>query len=333
MGVYHFMGLGRSPGAVTAAISYLADRYERWDEVDAAFFATSGEFGQEGKRGDVQTLVLFSSREILEGQEEGFCSDYIDNTAGRTGGKLIYGGEPIPKMLKKVLPSDLKRAAGGREEVALYWCEIDRIDPLVTFERIARVMYAAKPPREVGKEIWVNLTGGTNIINLALQLSAALLGGPARLYYLLSDDPRCLRHTTTRRELGAESDRFWVDIPVFYLRLNDVARAILEVLEEVGTPLDDKDLLSRLKNHSEFWETFRTVELNELRRDYLLPMAGQQLVRRVNEHIITIGQQWLVLKHYYSVIHDLLGPDSKAEKNITDLSNHEVWIRKDTISL
>lgn len=42
MGVFHFMGVGRSPGAVTATISYLADRYERWNDTDAAFFATVG---------------------------------------------------------------------------------------------------------------------------------------------------------------------------------------------------------------------------------------------------------------------------------------------------
>lgn len=158
MGIYHFMGLGRSPGAVTAAISYLADRYER----DAAFFATSGEFAQKGKRGDVQALVLFSTQEVIEGQEEGLCSDYIDNPASQMRGKLKLG-EQMPKVLKRILSDDLKRAAGGRDEVALYWCKIERTDPLVTFERIARVMYAAKPPGEVGKEVWINQIGRAHV--------------------------------------------------------------------------------------------------------------------------------------------------------------------------
>lgn len=330
MGVYHLMGLGRSPGAVTAAISYLADRYERWNESDAAFFATSGEFAQIGKRGDVQALVLFTTREVIEGHEEGCCSDYVDNAAGQTRGRKSWG-DPIPKVLKQVLSDDLKRAAGGRSGVPLYWCEIDRMDPQVTFERIARVMHATKPPGEVGKEIWINLTGGTNVVNLALQLAAALLGGPARLYYLLSDDPQCLRYTVPKRDLGTDRDRFWVEIPVVYLRLDAAAGAILEVLEEAGTPVEDFDLCSRLKGHKDLWAEFQNVDLNDLRRDYLLPMASQQLVSRVDEHTVVVGQQWAVLKHYYAIVADLRRFDSDAATNLSDLVKSQARVYEDSI--
>jgi hypothetical protein len=71
MGVYHLMGLGRSPGAVTGAISYLAHRYERWDNSDRDFFGRSGEVEQRekgGKVGDIQALVLFTSAEIIDGR-------------------------------------------------------------------------------------------------------------------------------------------------------------------------------------------------------------------------------------------------------------------------
>lgn len=332
MGVFHFMGLGRSPGAVTAAISYLADRYERWNDADIAFFATSGEFAQEGKRGDVQALVLFTTPEVIEGRENGLCREYIENPAGQTRG-TIRPGDRMDKVLKRVLPDDLRRVAGGRKEVALYWCEINRTDPQVTFERVARVMHASKPPGEVGKEIWINLTGGTNVLNLALQLAAALLGGPARLYYLLSDDDRCLHHTTPKRDLGTERDRFWVEIPVIYLRLDDRTRAILEVLEEAGEALRDDDLLSRLKSHPDFWAEFQALGLSEFRRDYMLPMAGQQLLSRVDEHTVTVGQQWAVLKRYYWTIADLRRPESEAVTNLGALAKNQDWFREDVITL
>lgn len=58
----------------------------------------------------------------------------------------------MPKVLKRVLLDDLRRVARGRNEVPLYWCEINRTDPQVTFERVARVMHASKPPGEVGKK-------------------------------------------------------------------------------------------------------------------------------------------------------------------------------------
>jgi len=43
-------------------------------------------------------------------------------------------------------------------------------------------LYVAKLLGKVGKEVWINLTGGTNVVNMALQLAAALPGTPARLY-------------------------------------------------------------------------------------------------------------------------------------------------------
>src|SRR4030095_15239240 len=126
MGVFHFMGLGRAPGAVTAAISYLATRYERWNGSDAHFFATSGEYGQTGKRGDVQALVLFTTPEVMYGKKDGLCADYVENMAGQIRGKNGRQNETMARVLTRVLPPDLKRAAGIRDEVALYWCEIDR---------------------------------------------------------------------------------------------------------------------------------------------------------------------------------------------------------------
>lgn len=239
----------------------------------------------------------------------------------------------MDEVLKRVLPVDLQRVAGGRKKVALYWCEIDRKDPQVTFERVARVIHASKPPGEVGKEIWINLTGGTNILNLALQLAAALLGCPARLYYLLSDDDRNLRHTIPEDDLGTERDRFWVEIPVIYLRLDNRTRAILEVLEEAGEALRDDDLLSRLKSHPEFWAEFQEFDLNKLRRNCLLPMAGQQLISRVNEHTVTIGQRWTVLKRYYGIIADLHRPESEAETNLGALAKNQHWFREDVLEV
>lgn len=332
MGVFQFMGLGRSPGAVTAAISYLAARYERWNDADARFFATSGEFDQEGKRGDVQALVLFTTPEVIDGKQDGLCSDYIENPVGQSRGKG-QGGQPVPKVLRRELVPDLKRAVGVRREVALYWCEIDRTELRMTFERVARVIYAARPIGRGGKEIWMNLTGGTNIVNLALQLAAALLTGPARLYYLRADDPRCLRHTTPLRDLGTDRDHFWVDIPVISMRLDDATQAILEILDEVRTPLDDKNLLSRLQSHPVAWREFHDKDINTLRWDYLRSMAGQQLVHRVDEYVVTVGQQWAVLKHYYQVVTDLRRPDSNAETNLTALAQQRAWFREETISL
>ncbi len=49
MGVYHLMGLGLSPGVVIGPITYLAHRYQRWNEDDQRFFDLSGEVKQRKK--------------------------------------------------------------------------------------------------------------------------------------------------------------------------------------------------------------------------------------------------------------------------------------------
>src|SRR5581483_9608374 len=223
------------PGAVSAAISYLADRCQRYKDSDARFFSGSGEAAQAGRRGDIQGLVLFTTPEVINGAREGRCLDYLDNCGGGMRTRRP-GGEPMSSVLNRVLPPLLRRLDGGRGEVELYWCEIDLADPFLTFERAARALHAARPPGEVGKEIWMNLTGGGNVVNLSLQLAAALLGHPARVYYtyMRSEDIACLHHTVPQADLGTERDHFWVEIPVIYLGLDAAAVAILQELETLG---------------------------------------------------------------------------------------------------
>ena len=73
MGVYHLMGLGLSPGVVIGPITYLSHRYQRWGIDDRKFFAHSGEVRQREKGekvGDIQALVLFTTKEVLNGEKK-----------------------------------------------------------------------------------------------------------------------------------------------------------------------------------------------------------------------------------------------------------------------
>jgi hypothetical protein len=336
VGVYHFMGLGRSPGAVTAAISYLADRYARYDPTDRAFFARSGESRQTSKRGDAQAIVLFSTPEVLEGRPEGLSERYKENAPGSAGGTLRIGNEALPKLLKKKLATDLKHLAGGRQQVSLFWCEVDLEDIHLTFERVARVMYAAKPPGEVGKEIWVNLTGGANTLNLSLQLAASLLGHPARLYYLLSKDRECLRHTTPGKDLGTERDHFWVDVPVIYLRMDPAIRKMLELLEAEAGPIEEQELLSRLKADSAHWTGFQSADLQAFRRAFLQPLSGTVL-ERIDSQRVAVGKEWAVLKDYYQVVSELVEGPSVAERSLESLAKAQLgtaqpWFQQDSVA-
>jgi len=185
MGVYHLMGLGRSPGAVIGPLTYLAYRYQRWNAEDQAFFARSGEARQReagGKVDDIQAILLFTTREVLSGTVLAF--DYVDNRPGR-----VAKGPQVPcglmkEVLRRLLRREWPAISGGRPEGTVFWCEVDRRDIFTTYERVIRVVAALASVGGQGKEMWVNLTGGNNVINFALELASTLSGAVARLYYV-----------------------------------------------------------------------------------------------------------------------------------------------------
>jgi len=334
------MGLGRSVGAVTAAISYLATRFERDEESDQAFFGGSGEVAQppDQKRGDVQALVLFTTPEIHNGTR--VAEPFVLNQPGHTGGQKIAGWT-VPQALKKLLLGPLRTLTQTsrdpaqrtqRQSVEVYWCEIERNRPTLTFERGARTLAAAKAAGGLGKEVWINYTGGTNIINSALQLSVSLLGASARLYYILTDHTDHVHHTVPSTQIGREGDMFWVDLPIVYLTFDEHHRRILQVLVELsGEALSLSELYGFVVNGYSFdkppGETPKE-RLAWLRRMYLLPLRAQRLVT-LDEKAIRLGPGWSRLQRYYEVVSD---PDQPIP-TLRQLAESEKWLFREEWTL
>jgi len=340
MGVYHFMGLGRSVGAVTAPLSYLAARFERDNESDRAFFGGSGEVKQpaDQKRGDVQALVLFTTPEVRLGMHGAGAEPYVLNTPGfREGPK--NAGQTVQQALRQILPNDLRvltqtsrdpTRPRRRKSVEIYWCDVKRDDPTLTFERVAKVLAAAKAVGGLGKEVWINLTGGSNIINSALQLAVSLLGVSARLYYILTDYTTCARHTVPTRELGTDKDTFWVDLPIIYSDFKEQHR---HLLEELATAPEETLSVSELCNRAQGWPDFGPLigdtykeRLQSFNRLYLLPLLAQGLVTR-DEDIIAIGPNWPLLKRYYDAVPD----PSSDQPTLHRLAEIEEWFFREEL--
>ncbi|MDZ7339618.1 MAG: hypothetical protein ONB30_13910, partial [candidate division KSB1 bacterium] len=124
MGVYHLMGLGRSPGTVIGPLTYLAHRYQRWNADDQRFFARSGEVRQRTggeKVGDVQAIVLFTTREVLEGTVPAL--GYVDNPPGRIAEGPVQSPGPMKDVLRSLLCREWPAISGERRKVTLFWCE------------------------------------------------------------------------------------------------------------------------------------------------------------------------------------------------------------------
>jgi len=325
MGVYHLMGLGRSVGTVIGPLTYLAHRYNRWNADDQRFFARSGEVRQRQagqKVGDVQALVLFTTPEVLSGEVRAF--GYVDNPPGRIATAPQMPTEPT-KPMKQVLRTLLRREwpaiSGGREQGTIFWCEVDRRNIRVTYERVVRVVAALAGAGGQGKEMWANLTGGNNVINAALELAAMLSGDVARLYYVQAENEaaeKCVRFTA--------EDGYWVDLPVMPLALGRLHQTILEVLSDHG-PLLLEDLFSFLQG--EYWDLTRGLTSEEvLRNEYLAPLWKQGLIAEAEGGYV-VGPQWELIRPYQ----DLLQKAREAKLTIETLARQEPWLEKEELQL
>lgn len=318
MGVYHIMGLGRSPGAITAPLSYLAYRYKRWNNDDQRFFARSGEITQRKrgeKVGDVQALVLFTTPEVLRANDSRFYSyEYIENPSGRITEKPVLPGGSMKEVLQKLLRKEWPGVSGGREEGIIFWCEVDRRDIRSTYDRIIQVIAALAGVGGQGKEIWVNLTSGNNVTNFALELAATLSGNVARLYYVQAENQsaeKCIRFTA---EVG-----YWVDLPVMPLKLSDVSHAIIELLLQESS-MSLQNLYSRLK--SIHWKPLQGVSTETFEEVYLKPMWKQGLIAEKTAKTYEIGPQWELIHPYEEVLQQA----QRSQRTIEELAQQENWI-------
>ncbi len=326
MGVYHLMGLGRSPGAVTGPLSYLAARYQRWNPDDQQFFSRSGEAGQRmsgQKRGDVQAIVLFTTREVISAKDENgkpFLSfKYIENPAGRNASGPEHSEEPMRNALERLLKKIWPGVSGGRSAGTVFWCEVDRREIYSTFERVARVVAALSQ-----KEQWANLTGGNNVINFALELAATLSGDVARLYYVQAENQtaeKCVYHT-------AEND-YWVDLPVMPLALSRLSLAILDLLRDSSMTL--AEIHARLINHPAYSGLVWNVSPEALLDIYLSPMWKQGLIIGSSENTgpYAIGPQWELVHPYQEIL------DKARQDHLTveRLAEQESWLERQEIPL
>lgn len=319
MGVYHLMGLGRSPGAITGPLSYLGHRYQRWNEDDQAFFARSGEVAQHQrgqKVGDVQALILFTTREVLDGEILAF--PYIDNPPGRIAKRPEEADRPMKEVLRRLLRREWPAISGSRPKGTIFWCEVDRRDIRSTYERAVQVVAALAGVGGQGKEMWINLTGGNNVINFALELAATLSGEVARLYYVQAenlDAERCVRFTA--------ENGYWVELPVMPLALGRLSQAIIDLLTGQG-PLSLTNLYSRLQN--EYWDLSRGLTSESAREEYLVPLRKQGLITETADSYV-VGPQWELIRPYQ----ESLRQARQWSLTIEQLAQQVAWLEQEVL--
>ena len=270
MGVYHFMGLGRAVGVVTCAVDYLEKSHDAIEKncassaVRRMFRGSGGIAHEERSKGSVEAVVLFTSREVIRRE----LTAYPYRGCARPGAVRNEVARQLATVWRRYDPQQ------GRK---IYWCELEDIDDFrSTFRRVVQVTYRVSQPGKVGKEIWCNLTGGTNAINLSL-MSMAQLTGKVRQHYLLGQGhnkefQKEVRVPGVIDPLEPNQDGYFNLVPVVKTVVDiDGFYIVLNALADLDEPVKASDLLSILQQDGRFID----MKAKEFVRVVLLRMHGR----------------------------------------------------------
>lgn len=235
MGVYHISGLGKSPGAITVPLTlvYLLQVAQTLgNETALKFFAHSGEIKRksEGSReeysGRPEAIIAFTSKELIDGKEKIKCtSKWFKITCNKE--EKIHS--PIQKYLENLFEYLEKNFSYRAGPLNLYLIEVNHLDFDDNFEKIGKTMKGLRD-----KEVWINMIGGSNQINISLLTAGTYTAVPSRYYYLFQNniellEPEIIDKPENVQELNNSVERIvenWRELPVFNLGLGELLRDI-----------------------------------------------------------------------------------------------------------
>jgi hypothetical protein len=264
MGVVHFIPLGTNPGAVTSALAYLKHKYPN---------------GQDVKLGRVvEAILLFAPREIKNGNQKKYRAEAcIFNDYGKCGSRKSYKDENVFEIALDFIQAEI---APIMTKPTIYWCEAFADNYEKSFRSVAEaVVLELSKPEAKGKNLWVNLTGGTNVMNAALMQMSFLSGLVSNLYYTFVPE-------SEKRYLQPASDNFnFIEVPLIKTSIDEAHCMLLKALGELnGEWVDSDDLLGFLRpiRSEEFPDLppyFEKVSKEALEKEFLMKLAGRGLER------------------------------------------------------
>lgn len=176
--------------------------------------------------------------------------------------------------------------------------------------------------------MWANLTGGSNVVNLALQLAASLSGCVGRAYYIQARDrqeEKCLR-------CPAE-ETYWVEMPTMPLTLSPVAVDVMDLLI-AGGPMRAGDVWSELAGTAVHWMALKGLDASSFVRLYLAPLWRAGLIEDVSPGRVpdpdkecAVGPRWPAAEPYVRE----LDRARAARIGIERLAEEEPWLTRETI--
>lgn len=262
MGITLFMPLGQSPGALTSPLAYFKYKIEYRDTL---FFG--------GIPRNIQNIVIFTTPEIKSGKLKSYPyinNEFLSSTAQEKGNN---NSENVIDIILEFIRSELGVMLNS-ERGNVFYCQASANKVEDNLKALARAILYLSPPGKTGREIWMNVTGGTNIMNISVLLAACLSGLVARIYYTFvpREDQKFLCPTA----------RFeWIDLPCIKIGFDEEYYEVLEILRDIDTYLSATQLLGRLKSLES--QYFQNMPLQTFIREFLNKLDGQGLIERKNE--------------------------------------------------
>ncbi len=228
MGIIQLCPVGRSPGAVTAPLAHLKHIYDEQQQKEARL----PESILPRRLGyPVEAIVLFVPEDIYRGRKGKTAYEAIYNKYGARSPIRSY---PEQDRLNVV---DIIAGFAERElsdsKLTLYARRVDAENFNDCFRTIAETVLALGRPDDLGKTLWANLTGGTNVLNAALLEVTLLSGLISSLYYIFAggeDEKRFLQPLST--DYRRFQDNHWQDIPVVKTNFDERYRQLLLTLAD-----------------------------------------------------------------------------------------------------
>lgn len=322
MGTYHFMSVGKAVGAVTCAVDYIEKSLDALsankanDDIKELFSGSGGINHNETDRGKIEALVLFSSKEVIDGTLTAF--EY--NGCERPGSVREEIESQLRKVWQRVDPDE------GRK---VFWVEVDIDDYQDCFRKALKVAYRFSPPGKQGKEIWLNLTGGSNAIGLSL-ISMGRLTGKATKHYLISQAKAYQKHIDVPSEVTIQpnKDGYFNTLPFIKLAVDTVNfYEVLLVLGDCEKPVSTKDIFSRACSKRSI---FSEMGIERFKRDYLLRLFGLGYTDYDAEHDLTTitqaGRDFINDLHALEAALDLEDELAQQDTDIVALSKKWQWL-------
>lgn len=256
MGVYHVLGLGQSPGALSMPLSVvllLQIAQQCGNEKAKNFFKHSGEVEKSGSyemtKGGVECLIAFTSKEVIEGSKVFDCRSKWFNLNFEKGRKLE---EIYSSFFGKFFNHAEKEFGVRLREFKMFLIEVNYMDFEDCFKKIGITMGALRD-----KEVWANMIGGSNQINSAILVAGAYTATPSKYYYLFQNNQKLLEPEWAEKpkknninQLVEEALNRWFELPIFNIDLGGILKDLKDLFKyrqkvnkgEVEEILENRDL-------------------------------------------------------------------------------------------